>query len=191
MEPTGANPHIDLLPAPLARVLEALRTAGSDSRSRHAAAFASLEAITRWQGILLLTARSRLHLPVDRLKRVQNFLRRPSFGSWVEVLLRHGSRQTDRVSSGIGPAGMLDDLREMLTSPRLEYGQLVKELAGRGSGKALPWKDAIEHLPPYRNDFIGHAGFLSDDHYQKTAPLFEQASAALLKQMEQWSQELR
>ena len=191
MEPTGANPHIDLLPAPLARVLEALRTAGSDSRSRHAAAFASLEAITRWQGILLLTARSRLHLPVDRLKRVQNFLRRPSFGSWVEVLLRHGSRQTDRVSSGIGPAGMLDDLREMLTSPRLEYGQLVKELAGRGSGKALPWKDAIEHLPPYRNDFIGHAGFLSDDHYQKTAPLFEQASAALLEQMEQWSQELR
>lgn len=191
VEPTGAEPRIDCLPGPLARVLDALRTTGSDARSRHAAAFASLEAIVRWQGILLLTARSRLQMPVDRLKRVQNFLRRPSFGSWVEVLLRHGSREQERLSTGIGPPGLLDDLREMLTSPRLEYGQLVKEIAGRGGGKALPFNEAIEHLPPYRNDFIGHAGFLADDHYEKTAPLFEESTSALLDQMGQWSQELR
>ncbi|MGE4631830.1 MAG: hypothetical protein AAEJ47_02215, partial [Planctomycetota bacterium] len=119
MQPIGAEPRIELLPGPLARVLEALRTTGADSRSRHAAAFASIEAITRWQGILLLTARSRLQLPVDRLKRVQNFLRRPSFGSWVEVLLRHGARDSDRDSNGLGPAGMLDDIRELLITPRL------------------------------------------------------------------------
>ncbi len=191
LEPTGAEPRIDGLPGPLARVLDALRTTGSDARSRHAAAFASLEAIVRWQGILLLTARSRMQLPVDRLKRVQNFLRRPSFGSWVEVLLRHGSREQERLSTGVGSPGLLDDLREMLISPQAEHGRLVKEVAGRGSGKALPFKDAIEHLPPYRNDFIGHAGFLADDHYEKTAPLFEESSNALLDQMGQWSQELR
>ncbi|MGE4618298.1 MAG: tetratricopeptide repeat protein, partial [Planctomycetota bacterium] len=191
MEPASAEPDIDLLPGPLARVYEALRNTGMDARSRHAAAFASLEAIVRWQGLLLLTARSRMKLPVDRLKRVQNFLKRPSFGFWVEVLLRHGSREQERLSTGIGSSGLLEDLRQMLTAPRLEYGQLVKEVAGRGSGRALPWKDTIEHLPPYRNDFIGHAGFLSDDHYEKTAPLFEAATNALLEQLGQMEQELR
>lgn len=191
MESTDADPQFDHLPRPLARVLEALRSAGDDPRSRHAAAFASLEAITRWQGILLLTARSRLTLPVDRLKRVQNFLKRPSFGSWVEVLLRHGSREVDRLSSGIGPMGLLDDLRELLCSPQLEHGQLVKEIAGRGSAKPMAWKDTIEHLPPYRNDFIGHAGFLSDDHYEKTAPLFEASTLVLMRQLGQLDQQLR
>jgi len=189
--PTDTSFDPERLPRPLARVQEALRTTGDDPRSRHAAAFASLEALTRWQGILLLTARSRLTLPVDRLKRVQNFLKRPSFGSWVEVLLRHGSREVDRVSSGAGPMGVLDDLREVLSSPREEHGALVREIAGRGSGKALAWKDAIEHLPPYRNDFIGHAGFLSDEHYHKTAPLFEASTLALMEQMSQIDQQLR
>jgi len=180
----------ELLPRPLARVLEALHSTGDDPRSRHAAAFASLEAITRWQGILLLTARSRMRLPVDRLKRVQNFMKRPSFGSWVEVLLRHGSREIDMLSSGAGALGVLEDLRELLCTPRLEHGQLVREIAGRGSGKELAWKDAIEHLPPYRNDFIGHAGFLADDHYQKVAPLFEASTVALMEQLAQLDQQL-
>ena len=87
--------------------------------------------------------------------------------------------------------GVLDDLREVLSSPREEHGALVREIAGRGSGKALAWKDAIEHLPPYRNDFIGHAGFLSDEHYQKTAPLFEASTLALMEQMSQIDQQLR
>ncbi|MDE0960134.1 MAG: tetratricopeptide repeat protein [Planctomycetota bacterium] len=189
--PTDTSFQRDQLPRPLARVLEALCATGDDPRSRHAAAFASLEALTRWQGILLLTARSRMSLPVDRLKRVQNFLKRPSFGSWVEVLLRHGVRDVDRLSTGAGPMGILEDLREVLSTARPEHGELVREIAGRGSGKALAWKDAIEHLPPYRNDFIGHAGFLSDDHYQKTAPLFEASTLALMEQMSQLDQQLR
>ena len=47
-------------------------------------------------------------MPVDREKRVQNFLKRPSFGSWVEVLLRHGARDHERTSQGMGPLGILE-----------------------------------------------------------------------------------
>lgn len=163
MSETSANVSENHLPQPLARILPVLEAARGDARSLHAAAFASLEAVVRWQGLLLLTARSRLSLPVDREKRVQNFLKRPSFGSWVEVLLRHGAREQDSDPTQ-GAIGVLEDLRQVLETPREEYTAMVKAITGRGGNKPQRWIDALEHLPPYRNDFIGHAGFLTDEH---------------------------
>jgi len=58
--PTDTRFDPERLPRPLARVQEALRTTGDDPRSRHAAAFASLEALTRWQGILLVVLVARV-----------------------------------------------------------------------------------------------------------------------------------
>ena len=78
-ESGGSFPDLPL-PQPLARIVPVMNQARGDARALHAAAFASLEAVVRWQGLLLLTARSRLSLPVDREKRVQNFLKRPSTG---------------------------------------------------------------------------------------------------------------
>ncbi|MAJ28184.1 hypothetical protein CBD41_02030, partial [bacterium TMED181] len=189
-ESGGSFPDLPL-PQPLARIVPVMNQARGDARALHAAAFASLEAVVRWQGLLLLTARSRLSLPVDREKRVQNFLKRPSFGSWVEVLLRHGARDHERTSQGKGPLGILEDLREVLETPRDEYTAMVKAVTGRGGNKPQRWVDALEHLPPYRNDFIGHAGYLADDHYQEKAPLFDAVVTAILEEMAKADQTLQ
>lgn len=190
MSETSANVSENHLPQPLARILPVLEAARGDARSLHAAAFASLEAVVRWQGLLLLTARSRLSLPVDREKRVQNFLKRPSFGSWVEVLLRHGAREQDSDSSQ-GAIGILEDLRQVLETPREEYTAMVKAITGRGGNKPQRWIDALEHLPPYRNDFIGHAGFLTDEHYENKSPLFDGVVKAVIESMSQLDQHLK
>ncbi|MFL2858415.1 MAG: tetratricopeptide repeat protein [Planctomycetota bacterium] len=186
----GSSPDLSL-PQPLARIVPVMDQARGDARSLHAAAFASLEAVVRWQGLLLLTARSRLSMPVDREKRVQNFLKRPSFGSWVEVLLRHGARDHDRTSQGTGPLGILEDLKQILETPREEYTAMVKAISGRGGTKPQRWIDALEHLPHYRNDFIGHAGFLADDHYEEKAPLFDAVVTAILEEMARVDQTLQ
>jgi len=186
----GSTPDLSL-PQPLARIVPVMDQARGDARSLHAAAFASLEAVVRWQGLLLLTARSRLSMPVDREKRVQNFLKRPSFGSWVEVLLRHGARDHDRISQGTGPLGILEDLKQILEAPREEYTAMVKAISGRGGTKPQRWIDALEHLPHYRNDFIGHAGFLADDHYEEKAPLFDAVVTAILEEMARVDQNLQ
>ncbi|MDG1454885.1 MAG: hypothetical protein P8R38_01640, partial [Planctomycetota bacterium] len=190
MSETSANVSENHLPQPLARILPVLEAARGDARSLHAAAFASLEAVVRWQGLLLLTARSRLSLPVDREKRVQNFLKRPSFGSWVEVLLRHGAREQDSDSSQ-GAVGVLEDLRQVLETPREEYTAMVKAITGRGGNKPQRWIDALEHLPPYRNDFIGHAGFLTDEHYENKSPLFDGVVKVVIESMSQLDQHLK
>ena len=190
MSETSANVSENHLPQPLARILPVLEAARGDARSLHAAAFASLEAVVRWQGLLLLTARSRLSLPVDREKRVQNFLKRPSFGSWVEVLLRHGAREQDSDPTQ-GAIGVLEDLRQVLETPREEYTAMVKAITGRGGNKPQRWVDALEHLPPYRNDFIGHAGFLTDEHYENKSPLFDGVVKAVIESMSQLDQHLK
>ena len=177
------------LPQPLARMRRLLHRDGLEMRGLHAVAFATIEALVRWHGLVLLSARSRQGLPVDRLHRVQTFFRRPSFGSWVEILLRHGVRDE---GDGAGElAGLLAGLRTLLTEERQEHGELLAAMKDEGSTGPCAVTQLLEKLPSYRNNFIGHAGYLSDEHYDRLAPAFRRSAEALLVQTEQAAHRLQ
>lgn len=162
---------------------------GLEMRGLHAVAFATIEALVRWHGLVLLSARSSQGLPVDRLHRVQTFFRRPSFGSWVEILLRHGVRDE---GDGAGElASLLAGLRTLLTEPCEEHGELLAAMNDEPATGPCPATSLFEKLPAYRNNFIGHAGYLSDEHYDRLSPAFRKSAEALLVQTEKAAHRLQ
>ncbi|MEE8143022.1 MAG: hypothetical protein V3T77_07980, partial [Planctomycetota bacterium] len=178
------SPHPKSLPQPLARVQAALHDESDDPRSQHAIAFAVFETVARWFAILLLKARADLQLPMDEGRRVQAFLRRPSFGNWVEILLRHGSKLPE--GHGDAPAyQILEAIQKLLNGESMAAAELHAALRSPQQDhvaptSSRPWHKLFEQLPSYRNDFIGHSGYVGDQHFQRFGPLLHAAGEALL-----------
>ncbi|MEM7165960.1 MAG: tetratricopeptide repeat protein [Planctomycetota bacterium] len=177
-DPSDAG--IDALPQPLARVRADLQRAAGDLRAEHAAAFAVLEVGVRWLAICLLQARAALQAPLDETKRVELFFRRPSFGSWVEVLLRHGRNPIAGVSGANAVLSVIGSLLALESPVAGRLHQTIRSGAVADGTISRAWGALLELLPSYRNDFIGHAGILPDEHYEQYSPLFCDAANDLL-----------
>lgn len=172
------------LPQPLARLEKVLLTVGDDVREQHSIAFAVFEAAVRWLALLVLRARAAGGLPIDARPRVQAFLSRPSFGAWVEVLLRYGVKlpkqeTTPQVSE------ILERVRSSLTAKCVAASRLREALRNPerpppAKPPAGDWVKLLRVLPAYRNDFIGHTGHLPRDHFESFSPLFMEAAHELL-----------